>query len=288
KPLGVTDTQPARPIGLRVADARHHLHVVGATGSGKSTLLAQLILDDADAGRGVVLIDPKGDLVTDLLARLPRRCADRIVLLDPDSRARPPCLNPLDPPADYHDVAHDLDDDPADGRLGAAAAGVGAGAALAVENVVSVFRRLYAAFWGPRTDDVMRAACLTLLHTPGVATLADIPKLLTDPAYRARATTTVTDPVLRGFWAWYEDLSDPAKAQAVAPLLNKLRAFLLRPFARAALAGGPADLDLAAVLDQGGILLVRIPKGSLGEDTTRLIGSLAVAAVWQAATARAR
>ena len=153
---------------------------------------------------------------------------------------------------------------------------------------MSVFRRLYAAFWGPRTDDVMRAACLTLLHTPGVATLADIPKLLTDPAYRARATTAVTDPVLRGFWAWYDDLSDPAKAQAVAPLLNKLRAFLLRPFARAALAGGPADLDLATVLDHGGICLVRIPKGSLGEDTTRLIGSLVVAAVWQAATARAR
>ena len=97
KPLGVTDTGPARPVGLRDVDARHHLHVVGATGSGKSTLLAQLILDDATAGRGVVLIDPKGDLVTDLLARLPASCADRVVLLDADSRTRPPCLNPLDP-----------------------------------------------------------------------------------------------------------------------------------------------------------------------------------------------
>ena len=284
KPLGVTDSGPARPVGLRVVDARHHLHVLGATGSGKSTLLAQLILGDAAAGRGVVLVDPKGDLVTDLLARLPAACADRVVLLDADSRTRPPCLNPLDPPT-IHSPIHN-------GIHSGSGAGRGslddAAAALAVENLVSVFRRIYAAFWGPRTDDVMRAACLTLLHSPGTPTLADLPKLLTDPAYRDRITAAVTDPVLKGFWAWYEELSDPAKAQAIAPLLNKLRAVLLRPFARAALAGGPADLDMTAVLDEGGICLVRIPKGSLGDDTTRLIGSLLVARVWQTTTGRAQ
>ena len=60
-----------RPVGVRVPDARHHLHVIGATGSGKSTLLVQLILADIHAGRGVVVIDPKGDLVTDVARRLP-------------------------------------------------------------------------------------------------------------------------------------------------------------------------------------------------------------------------
>jgi hypothetical protein len=269
KPLGVTDTGPDRPVGLRVPDARHHLHVIGATGSGKSTLLGRLILDDIDAGRGVVLIDPKGDLVTDLLARLPTAAADRVVLLDAGSRTRPPCLNPLDPG----------DTPPHAGTDGAGD--------LAVDNLVSVFRRLYAAWWGPRTDDVMRAACLTLRAGPAIPTLADLPKLLTDPAYRARATDPVTDPVLRGFWTWYEALSEPARAQVIAPLLNKLRAFLLRPFARDALAGGPADLDLADVLDHGGICLVRIPKGTLGEETCRLVGSLVVARAWQATTARA-
>jgi type IV secretory pathway TraG/TraD family ATPase VirD4 len=233
--------------------------VLGATGSGKSTLLGQLILADIDAGRGVVLIDPKGDLVTDLLARLPRSTADRVVLFDADSRARPPCLNPLDGP--------DTD--------------------RTVDNLVSIFRRVYSAFWGPRTDDLMRAACLTLRAQHGVTTLAELPKLLADPAFRARLTAGLTDPILAGFWSWYDELTDATRAQVISPLMNKLRAFLLRPFVRDTLTGGRSTVDLNAVLD-GGICLVRIPKGSLGEETTRLIGSLVVARTWQATTARAR
>ncbi|WP_253840350.1 helicase HerA domain-containing protein [Actinokineospora globicatena] len=259
KPLGITDTGHPRPVALRVADARHHLHVLGATGSGKSTLLGNMILADAEAGRGIVLIDPKGDLVTDVLSRLPRSAADRVVIFDADSRYRPPCLNPLD----------------------------GGETDLTVDNLVSVLRRVYSAFWGPRTDDVMRAACLTLRAQEGVATLADLPKLLADTAFRSRITAGVTDPVLRGFWSWYEELTDSTRSQVISPLMNKLRAFLLRPFVRDAIAGGRSTVDMGQVLD-GGICLVRIPKGSLGEETTRLVGSLVVARTWQAATARAR
>ena len=262
KPIGVTDTGHERPVALRVPDARHHLHIIGATGSGKSTLLANMILADANAGRGIVLIDPKGDLVTDVLSRLPRAAADRVVIFDADSKARPPCLNPLD----------------------------GGETDLTVDNLVSVFRRVYSAFWGPRTDDVMRAACLTLRTQQGpnaVATLADLPKLLADEAFRARVTAAVTDPVLRGFWSWYAELTDSSRSQVISPLMNKLRAFLLRPFVRDAIAGGHSTVDMNTVLD-GGICLVRIPKGSLGEETTRLIGSLVVARAWQATTGRAR
>lgn len=260
KPLGQADTGHARPIGLRVADARHHLHVLGATGSGKSTLLGNLVLDDADHHRGIVLIDPKGDLVTDILNRLPRSAANRMVLFDADSLHRPPILNPLE--------GGDTDRE--------------------VDNLVSVFRRVYSAFWGPRTDDLMRAACLTLRAQEGVPTLADLPKLLASEAFRSRITAGLTDPVLTGFWEWYDDLTDSSRSQVISPLMNKLRAFLLRPFVKAAIAGGRSTVDMSQVLDEGGICLVRIPKGSLGEETTRLVGSLVVARTWQATTARAR
>jgi Helicase HerA, central domain len=259
KPIGVTDTGHPRPVALHVADARHHLHVLGATGSGKSTLLATMILADAQAGRGLVVIDPKGDLVTDVLSRLPRPAAEKVVLFDANSAHRPPCLNPLE----------------------------GGTTDLTVENLVSVFRRVYSAFWRPRTDDVMRAACLTLRAQDGIPTLADLPRLLIEPAFRARLIAAVTDPVLAGFWSWYDELSDAGRSQVISPLMNKLRAFLLRPFVRDALAGGHATVDLGEVLD-GGICMVRIPKGSLGEETTRLIGSLVVAQAWQATTRRAQ
>jgi hypothetical protein len=259
KPLGLTDTGHVRPVGLRVPDARHHMHVLGSTGSGKSTFLGNLILDDIRAGRGVVVIDPKGDLVTDLLARMPLEAGRRLVLIDADAKGTPPCLNPL------HGGETDRE----------------------VDNLVSVFRRVYSAFWGPRTDDVFRAGCLTLRAQHGVARLDDLPRLLNDATYRARVVGEVTDPVLRGFWEWYDGLSDAGRSQTISPLLNKLRAFLLRPFVRQALSGGPSTVDMDTILN-GGILLCRIPKGSLGEETTRLIGSLVVARVWQATTGRAR
>lgn len=256
-PLGDTDTTPSRPVALRIEDARYHLHVQGATGSGKSTLLAGLVLDHIHAGRGVLVIDPKGDLATDIHDRLPEHARNRLVLFDAESTGTTPCLNPLD--GTYTD--------------------------LSVDNLVSVFRRVYAAYWGPRTDDVMRAGCLTLRTQPTTTTLADLVTLLTDPAYRARVTSAVTDPVLQGFWSWFDSLSDAAQAQATAPLMNKLRGFLLRPFVRDALAAGPSTVNLTDVLD-GGVCLVRIPKGALGEETARLVGSLLVAHAWQATTGR--
>lgn len=258
RPIGVTDSGHSRPVGLRVPDARQHLHVLGATGSGKSELLARMILADAAAGRGLVVVDPKGDLITDILMRLPEEVGDKVILFDAGSKARPPVLNPLQ----------------------------GDDAAATVDNLVSIFSRVYSASWGPRTDDILRAGLLTLRALPGIPLLSDLPQLLTVPAFRQRATAQIHDDILRGFWTWYDDLSAPARSQVTAPLMNKLRGFLLRPFVRAALAGGPSTVNMDEVLD-GGICLVRIAKDALGTETAHLMGSIVVAATWQAATRRA-
>ncbi|WP_239406300.1 type IV secretory system conjugative DNA transfer family protein, partial [Frankia sp. Cj3] len=265
KLLGDADAGRPRPVGLTVADARHHLHVLGATGSGKSTLLTRLILDDAAAGRAVAVIDPKGDLIRDIEARLPAGLGGRLTVIDPDRPGPPPCVNILD----------------------------GADAGLATDQLLSICRRIWADSWGPRTDDLLRAACLTLLTpTPAragrAATLVEVTRLLTDPAFRRRATTGVSDPILAGFWTWYAQLSDGARAQAVGPVMNKLRALLLRPFVRAALAAGPSTVNLTRILDGGGILLVRIPKGAVGDDACAVFGSIVLAKIWQATLARTR
>ena len=125
RPLGVTDTGAPRPVGLAVADARHHLRVIGPTGTGKTTLIAGQILADADAGRGVVFIDPKGDAVTDLLARLPEHVAGKVVLFDPGDRAAPPCLNVLQ------------------------GDGSGTDTDVIIDNVTGIFRRIFASSGDP-------------------------------------------------------------------------------------------------------------------------------------------
>lgn len=265
KLLGDAQGGAHRPVALSVPDARYHLHVMGATGSGKSTLLTNLVLGDIEAGRGVVVIDPKGDLITDLCDRLPAGAESRTVLIDPEDPAAAPVLNVLSGP------------DPD----------------LVVDNLVGIFRSIFAAFWGPRTDDVLRAACLTLLRHAAVTgastSLADVPRLLADEAFRAPMVATVAEDTvgLGGFWASYDAMSEANRAQVIGPLMNKLRAFLLRDFVRQVVGRPDSSFDMGHVLD-GGVCLVRVPKGILGEDTARLLGSFVVAKVWQTATHRAR
>jgi hypothetical protein len=247
------------PTCSSVEDARHHLHVIGETGTGKSTLLARLVLQEAEAGRSVVVIDPKGDLAEAILERLPEEAAQRTCLIDPDDRERAVGLNVLG--------GDDRD--------------------LTVEHVLGVFRRIYEPWWGPRTDDIMRAACLTLAQIPGT-TLVEVPLLLTNFGWRRAIRDRLTDIAgIGAFWDWYERLPEGQRAQHIAPLLNKLRAFLLRGPVRAIVGQPNPKLDVSKLLDEGGLFLVRIPKGTLGEETSRLLGAFVVARVWQAAMRRA-
>jgi hypothetical protein len=259
RPLGRTEAGRRFTAGLAIEDGRYHVHVPGVTGTGKTTLLANMVLADADAGRGAVVVDPKGDMITDLLARLPERVAGRLVLIDPVERAAPAALNILDGPDKE----------------------------LAAELAVAVFRRVFAASWGPRMDDIMRCACLTLARVPD-STLADIPALLTEPPVRAAMAAMVAgDTYLRGFWRWYEALTEQGQATAAGPVLSRLRAVLTRRFAADTLGCARSTFDMGKVLD-GGLLLARLPKGQIGDDTTRLVGSLIIAKAWQAGLARAR
>jgi len=244
-------------VALRVVDARQHIHLIGATGSGKSTLMTHLILDDITAHRGVVVIDPKGDLALDILDRLPATAADRLVLIDPDQPGGA-TLNPL--LGDDHD--------------------------LVVDNIVSIFSKIFQRHWGPRIDDVLRVACLTLMRHAN-PTLMLVPPLLNDKQFRAAFTADLDDPEgLKGFWEWYESMPPPLRAQVIGPVLARLRAFLLRDFVRGTLGVARSSFDMARILD-GGILIARLPKGQIGEETAKLMGSLLFASVWQAATARA-
>ena len=259
--LGVSDTGQPRPVVLRQEDARYHVHLMGATGSGKSTLIVQLVLQDVAAHRGAVVIDPNGDLVRDIYGALDAEARERTVLLDQQRKGPVPTLNMLEVPK-------------------------GLTPDLVVDHLVGIFSRIFESSWGPRIEDILRSACLTLLRRPG-ATLSDIPRVLTIPGEYQRYLSTGPEDDLRGFWAWYEAMSVGMRSQVTGPLLYKLRAFLLRPFAKAIVDAPRSSIDMAALLDRGGLLLARLPKGLLGEDTAKLLGSFVTSKTWQAATARA-
>ncbi len=247
-----------RVVAISVPDARHHLHLIGETGTGKSTLMAQMVLQDAANSRAAVVIDPKGDLVESIIERLPPGAEERTCLIDPD-----------DP-----DFAVGLD------LLG------GGGDDLVVEQAVGVFRRIFEPWWGPRTDDIMRACCLTLRHIPG-ATVTEIPLLLTNPDWRREVNFRLRHVVgLSDFWTWYDKLPERLRNEQISGLLNKLRAVLLRGPSRVIIGQPRPRRSFETLLERGGLILVRIPKGTLGDETSRLLGGFVVARVWQACMKR--
>jgi hypothetical protein len=251
-----------RPLALRVQDSLQHLHVLGPTGVGKSTLLLNLIVQDVAAGRGAVVIDPKGDLVEEVLRRVPDDRRDDIVVLDPADEQRPVGLNVL--------------------------AGSNRPAELIADQVLAVFHDLYRENWGPRTQDILHAALLTLADKPGM-TLCALPVLLSNQRFRRKAVTGLTDEVaLKPFWAWFESLSDGERQQAIAPVMNKLRAFLLRPRMRAVIGQAEPAFDIHSVFIEHKVLLVSLAKGLIGPEAAALLGSLVVSQLWQGALGRVR
>ncbi len=249
-----------RPLGINIDDARFHTVLTGPTGTGKSTALLNLIHADLKAGRGIVVIDPKSDLVVEILKRIPANRSDDIVVLDPTDE-RPVGLNPL--------------------------ASTDASRELVADGILAVFRGLFPSMFGPRTSDVLHASLLSLSELPG-ATLAWLPRLLTDRAFRARHLAAIDDEALGGFWANFESLSVAQQAQFIGPVLSRLRQFLLRPSLRRVLDQPVPRFDLARIFTDQKILLVPLNTGLLGATASRLLGSLLVTQLWQLTLARAR
>ena len=254
-----------RLLCLARDDRLRHLWVAGPTGIGKSTLLANLIGYDIARGDPVIVIDAGGDLVTDVLARIPQNRHEEVILLDPTSRDHVIGLNPLrsTSPGDYE---------------------------LAAGLVFHVLHSIYAASWGPRTADILRASLLTLTMTRAPDgqhfTIGELAELLTNTNFRRFVITQPLTPALGSFWSWYQALPDPHRLQIINPALNKLRAFSLYTPLRLTL-GQSAGIDFTQVIQTKKIVLVPLRTGLLGAETAALIGSLVMASVWHATLGRA-
>src|SRR5437870_151868 len=150
-----------RLFGIRRADRRAHMYVIGETGTGKSTLLETLIRQDIEAGDGIALLDPHGDLVERVLAGIPGNRKRDLISFDVPDLVHPLGFNPLErvPPEKR---------------------------ALAASGLLEVFKKIWAESWGPRLEHILRNALLALLDQPE-STLADVLRLLDDRAFRQLA-----------------------------------------------------------------------------------------------------
>jgi len=251
-----------RLFGIKQTDRLSHVYMIGKTGVGKSTLIETLARQDLEAGRGLALVDPHGDLVEHIVACLPSDEKDRVIYLNAPDPTQPYGYNPL----------RRVRDDKIP---------------LAVSGLLETLKKMWPDAWGVRMEHVLRNSLYTLLERDD-ATLPDILRLFSDDDFRKEVVRDIRNEVVRRFWiSEFNEYPARLRAEACAPIQNKLGALLSDPTLYRILVEPKVDLRFRSLMDEGKVLLVNVAKGRLGEDSAFLLGSLLVSTLGLAAFSRA-
>jgi type IV secretory pathway TraG/TraD family ATPase VirD4 len=249
-------------FGIKQADRLSHIHILGKTGTGKSTLMETLISQDIEAGRGCALIDPHGDLAERVVARIPVWRQQDLTYVDLTNPGQGYGYNPLTHVSPER-------------------------RSLVASGVMELFEKMWPQAWGQRMEHILRNTLLALLDFPE-ATLADILRLYTDKVYRSGVIANISNEQVRTFWRKeYPKYTFRYEAEAVAPIQNKVGAFLADPRLYRFLVTPTQPIRIRPIMDNNKILVVNLAKGRIGADSSSLLGGLLVTAISLAAFSRA-
>ncbi len=238
-------------FGVRPDDRRRHIYVIGKTGMGKSTLLQNMVYSDIQAGKGVAVIDPHGDLVDSILTYIPKERSNDVVIFNPSDTNFPISFNVLDCPDKDQRV-------------------------LVASGLMSVFTKLWPDAFSGRMEHILRNTLLALLEAEGQSMMG-IMRMFTDDDYRAKIVEKVHDPMVKSFWNdEYAGWSEKYRTEAIAAIQNKVGQLLSTPLIRNIVGQVKSRLDIRHAMDSGKIILVNLSKGKIGEDTSAFLGSMLV------------
>lgn len=254
----------AAPVTLSLDDRRRHLHLLGKTGTGKTTLLRALIYDDLAAGRNLAVLDPLGGLAEAVIDAVPIHRNDEVIYFNPADLEHPIGFNPLDrvPP----DMRH-----------------------LVADHVVSAFMHI----WGASLEDTPRLVYVLynslrlLLDTPD-STLLGLPRLLVNDRYRERLLKRCNDDVVRAYWEnEFGAYDDRFRTQVISPVQNKIGMLLSPPGLRLIIGQPRSTIDIARLMNEGGVLVANLAKGKIGATASHLLGAFLATTIAQVAEERA-
>jgi excisionase family DNA binding protein len=256
--LGENDHAGKRiPVSMSTEARVRHMHLIGASGSGKSTLLLNMIVQDIHNGDGLAVLDPHGDLIDQILGRIPEERAQDVVLFDPADESYPVGFNIL---SAHSDLERNL----------------------LASDLVSVFRRLSTSF-GDQMTTVLGNAILAFLESSEGGTLLDLRRFLVEPGFRQYFLETVGDPEIVYYWQKEFPL---LTGKPQGPILTRLDTFLRPKVIRHMVSQKQNRLDLAAIMNGRKILLAKLSQGLIGEENSYLLGTLLVSKLNQMATSR--
>jgi hypothetical protein len=232
---GITETTYYLPT----VDRAKHLSIWGKTGSGKSSFIRHLVQHDIRSGHGFVLVDLHGDLIPATMRLLAERKVDpaRVIVIDPTSTEWAVGMNPLEASDETARYLQCLD---------------------VVRTIMSRWE-----FTGAQTEELLRNALLVLSENG--LTLLEVSALLANDAYRAGLLKKVTNTDVKEFFELrFDPLSDAMKARMREPVLNKLSEMTSDPHFHFILGQPTSTISFDNVLNLNLIVLVNLPKGTLG------------------------
>jgi hypothetical protein len=246
-----------RVLAQPVVGGLSHLLAAGPSGVGKSSFILSLAVQDLLAGRGFLLIDGKGDLAEDVLARVPE--GREVVVLDPGAGGPQPGLRLFDKSADPH---------------------------LTADLILGVLAAIAPGEFGPLSARWLRHGLLLLAHAGDDATLADLPAVFLREGFRRRLVAKLRDPLARENWAAFEAMGAPERAHQLAAPLGKVDEIIGRRVIRAVVGQAQPKLDLADVFKRNLAVVVSLGPGRIGGPAARLLGALVVHQFFLAVQAR--
>lgn len=256
-----------KPIRIKPADRLRHIFMIGKTGVGKTTLFENMVEQDIRAGAGCCFIDPLGDAIESILAKIPKERAEDVILFDPSDTERPLGLNLLE-----WKRPEEKD--------------------FLIQEWIEIFYKLYdpnrTGIVGPQFEHWGRNAALTVMSLPEGGSLIEIPRLFTDDGFRERALGHLSDPVVKSFWE--QQLAKTAefhKSEMYNYFISKFGRFMTNDLMRNIIGQAKSGFDFRKVMDEGKILLVNLSKGKIGEMNSYLLGMIIVAKLQTAAFSRA-
>ncbi len=250
-----------RKFGIKQHDRFSHIYAIGKSGTGKSTLLATMSMYDVANGNGIAVLDPHGDVAEKIFKFANNNRKQDVIYLDPTHPDHTASFNPLENiPEQYRH--------------------------LATSNLVATFKKIWAEYWGPRLEHILRYAILTLMNVEG-STLLHIRPLLTDPQYRNQVLDSISDAEILAFWEnEYDKYSPSFRNTAIAPILNKVGIFHSSHALKYTFGEPQSDFQVQDIMDNKKIFIANLSKGQIGEEATMLLGSILTTAFMNAAMFR--
>ncbi len=248
-------------FGMLRSDRSRHIYIIGQTGAGKSGTLELFALSDIYHNQGYAIIDPHGDFAVNNMKFIPADRIKDVVYFNPADTAHPLGFNPLEVtnPSQKSNIS---------------------------SEVIGVLKRMFGDSWGPRLEYILRYTILALLDRPN-ATMLDITRMLTDKKFRKETLSYSKDTVVLQFWTVeFNSWSDKFQSEAIAPVLNKVGAFTANPIIRNIIGQPKSTFNIRRIMDNGGILIVNLSKGLLGEDNSSILGAFLVTKIQLAAMSR--